>query len=388
MQAGSNRAAVAAEAVVGGFGLALIAAPLVAGQGWADRHFLPAWAWSWSVEMRILLVLRLALAAAGAAIVLFLRPWLAGAFRAGGGRHAVVSAVAALGATLAGLAAAEGMLHTRTWRSTQERWDQQQPLRERDPRIGWTFLPSHSGTARLGGRLVHYATDANGYRVRAPGIQTDFSKPSLILAGESVMLGYGLEWDETIPGRLERMTGLQAADIAVNAYSTDQALMRLERALPRFTRPVAVVMIFVPVLLDRNLDRDRPHLGPDLQWVAPERPPLRLVELARRITRYRSLKSMQDGIAMTRAALARTIALAGARGAVPIILVPQWGPESGREAAIRRKILDHGHIPYLLVRLDDHWRLRGDRHPDARADRLLAQAVAAAIAARRQEPVR
>jgi len=82
---------------------------------------------------------------------------------------------------------------------------------------------------------------------------------------------------------------------------------------------------------------------------------------------------------MTRKALVRTIALAKARGALPIILVPQWGPENGREAVVRREILDQGHIPYLLVRLDDRWRLSGDRHPDARADRLLAQAVAAAI---------
>jgi len=292
MQVGSNRAAIAAEVAIGGLGLAMIAAALAAGQGWADRHLLPAWAWSWPVEMRILLVLRLLLATSGAAIIMFLRPWLAGAVRAGRGRHALVSTATALAATFAGLAAAEGILRTRTWRSTQEKWGQQQPLRARDSRIGWTFLPNSSGTAMLGGRLVHYATDANGYRVRAPGIETDFRKPSLILAGESIILGYGLEWEETIPGQLERMTGLQAADIAVNAYSTDQALMRLQRELPRFARPLAVVTIFVPVLFDRNLDRDRPHLGPDLRWVAPEPPPLRLIELARRVTRYRSLESM------------------------------------------------------------------------------------------------
>jgi hypothetical protein len=233
----------------------------------------------------------------------------------------------------------------------------------------------------LGGRPIHYATDANGYRVRLPGVQTDLARPSVIFAGESIMLGYGLEWDETIEGQVAGLTGIQAADIAVNAYSTDQALMRLESELPRFAHPVAVVMIFVPALVDRNLDRDRPHLGPDLNWVAPEPPPLRLVELARRITRYRSLESMRDGIAMTRAALARTIALARARKAVPIILVPQMGPESERERAVRREVLDDARIPYLLIRTDDRWRLAGDRHPDARADRLIARAVAAAIRA-------
>jgi hypothetical protein len=79
---------------------------------------------------------------------------------------------------------------------------------------------------------------------------------------------------------------------------------------------------------------------------------------------------------MTRAALRQAIALAGARGAETVILVPQHKPEVPRETAVRRMVLDSAHIPYLLVWLPGDWRVPGDRHPDARASRAMAAAIA------------
>jgi hypothetical protein len=383
MDGGSKRKAAIADVALTGLAFLLVAGAIAAGRAWAESHFLPAWAWSWDVEMEILLVLRLAVAAAGFALLLVVRPWLGGAIRAGRGRMALGQAALALAAAFAGLAAAEAILHLRSWRSTQERWDQQ-PLRARDPEIGWTFVPDRAGSVAIGGRTIHYAVDGYGDRVRAPGARTDLSRPTILFGGESIILGFGLEYDETIPARVAAITGIQSTNLAVNAYSSDQALMRLARALPHFARPVAVVTIFVPTLIDRNLDRDRPHLGPDLRWIPAEAPPFRLVELARRLTRYRSLDSMRDGLAMTRAALRRTIALARARHVPALILVPQIGPESDRERAVRRQVLDEAHIPYLRVLLDDRWRIPGDRHPDARADHAIADAVAAALRLKRQ----
>ena len=92
--------------------------------------------------------------------------------------------------------------------------------------------------------------------------------------------------------------------------------------------------------------------------------------------RYRSARSISDGVAMTQAALRETIALAQARGAEPLIVVPQHRPEVPRETAVRRMVLDAGHIPYLLVWLPSDWRVPGDRHPDARGAHAMAAAVA------------
>ena len=63
---------------------------------------------------------------------------------------------------------------------------------------------------------------------------------------------------------------------------------------------------------------------------------------------------------------------------MPLILVPQFGPEDEAEQALRRRIFDGTDLPYLLVEIDAAWRLPWDRHPNARA----AHAIAAAVAAR------
>ncbi|MEA3004048.1 MAG: hypothetical protein QOH81_2836 [Sphingomonadales bacterium] len=366
--------------MVGAAGALLVLLAAAAGPGWAERHFLPAWAWSWDVQLRIVLVLRILIALAGLLLILVVRPRLARGIEKGRGREIMFGSLSALLAVTTALAATEGVLRTRSWRSVQERSDNAEPRRVRDPILGWTFLPNHQGSVPLGGRIVRYATDAHGYRIAQVGRRIDVARPTIVFAGESILFGYGLEWPETIPAQLERMTGLQAADIAVNAYATDQIALRLRRELPRFARPVAVIVPFVPSLLDRNLDRDRPHLDADLRWHPAERPPLRLVELARRPLRYRSANAIREGVAMTRAALRAAIALARSRGAEPIILVPQPAPEAPRETAIRRMVLDAGHIPYLLVRFPAAWRVPGDRHPDARAARAIAAAVATVLA--------
>ena len=83
---------------------------------------------------------------------------------------------------------------------------------------------------------------------------------------------------------------------------------------------------------------------------------------------------------MTRAVLQTSIRLVEARGARALILVPEYAPEESAERAIRRRVLDDAHIPYLLVRLDPAWRLRADRHPNKRGAQALAAAIARALA--------
>jgi hypothetical protein len=77
------------------------------------------------------------------------------------------------------------------------------------------------------------------------------------------------------PAQVGATLGIQSANLAVHGYSTDQSYMRLETELPRFKRPVAVVTLFMTALFGRNLDRDRPSLGPGLAW-RPARPRARL----------------------------------------------------------------------------------------------------------------
>lgn len=378
-----RRAALATNLAVAFAGIALIALAGAAGQGWADRHFLPTFAWSRGFQIGLIDALRIVLALVGLLLILFVRPHVARGVRAGRGGRMLVSTLSASLAIVAAVAATEGILHTRTWRATQEHWGSKEPQRQRDDLLGWTFVPNHHGTAEVDGRQIDYATDRFGYRVPAAGAQTDLAAPTIVFAGESIIHGYGLQWPETIAAQVHAMTGLAVANIAVNAHGTDQTYMRLRRELPRFAHPVAVVIPFLPVLLDRNLDQDRPYLDADLRWHAAHPPELRLVELARRILRYRSEDAIAEGVATTQALLRASIALARSRGATPLIVVPELQPEDPTEAAIRRSVLDEAHLPYLLVPLDASWRLAVDRHPNPRGARAIAMAIARALAAAR-----
>jgi hypothetical protein len=375
-----RRAALAANVALALAGVALIALAGAMGQSWTDRHFLPAFAWPRGVQIGLAQAIRVLLALLGLFLLLFVRPRVARAVKAGRGGRLLAATLSAALAVVAALGVTEGVLRSQTWRATQERWGDKEPLRRRDDLTGWTFVPNHRGSALRDGRPIVYAMDRFGYRTG--GAPLDLDQPTFVFAGESILLGYGLPWPETIPARVQASTGVQSANLSVNAYATDQILMRLRRELPRFRRPVAVVVPFVPMLFDRDLDTDRPHLDARLRWHAGRPPPLRLVELARRVLRYRSEAAIAEGVTTTQAVLRATIALARARGAQALIVVPQFQPEDPSERAIRLRVLDAGHIPYLLVPLDARWRLAADRHPDARGAEAIAAAVARRLAAR------
>jgi hypothetical protein len=237
------------------------------------------------------------------------------------------------------------------------------------------LAPDRVGRTTVSGRTIEYAIDANGYRVRRLDASVDRTRPSALFAGESVMFGEGVDWDDTIPARVAAALGLQPVNAAVHGYSSDQAYLRLEQESPHFSHVEAIVQLFMTTLFGRNLDDDRPHLDRSLAW-QPARPPSRLMSLVALLVPYRTNTTVDEGIAMTRAVLAATIAHARAHHATPLVVVPQLGRESAPEAALRHRIFDGSGIPYVFVEIDPEWHLPWDRHPDARGDRAIAAAVA------------
>src|SRR3954468_9232619 len=262
-----RRAALAASFGLGLIGLVLIAFALAATRSWADRHFLPAFAFSRGFQIGIVQALRILLGLTGLAVLLVVRPRIARAVAAGRGAALLLATLSAAPPFTAAFAVSEGILHSRTWHASQERWGKE-PLRRRDPLLGWTFVPGHDGRATGEGRAIGYAIDPLGRRVRSAGDRLDPPRPTIIFAGESILFGYGLPWQDTIQARVEALTGRQVANLSVNAYATDQSYIRLRRELPRFACPVAIVIPFVPMLFDRMLDRDRPYLDARLRWHA------------------------------------------------------------------------------------------------------------------------
>ena len=360
-----------AEGTIAAFGAALVLAAVAANQAWLDRHFLPSFLVSRRWYVGIETAVRMTFALSGIALI---------AARAAGARlvtrHHRLVLQSAL-AILLGFGASELALQRVHLRPTEWRILDEEPRRQPDPRLGWTFVPARTAHATSGGRRIEFAFDAHGYRVRDVNHPVDPARPSILFAGESVMFGDGLTYDESVPAQVEAMLGTQAVNMGVYGYSTDQTFMKVRDELPRFRQPVAVVALFMISLFGRNLDDDRPHLGPGLEWL-PAQEHGRLVSLAGLIVPFRRDATVETGIAVTRAALRGIVDLARARGATPLIVVPQIGDEGSPVRALRQRILDDGQLPYVFVELDPTWHVPWDRHPDARA----AYKIAAAIAAR------
>lgn len=364
------RKLLVAEIAVACIGCALFAFALAANQQWFDRHFLPAFFVSRVKYVRVEQSVRIAMAVLGAAIALIARRPIANAVAQNHARTVHVALAIALA-----FGASELMLRQTYLRAAEEVPARKEPRRHLDSRLGWLFIPSRRGYQSNNGRRVEYAFDRRGYRVRGVDEPVDLECPSIIFTGESIMVGEKLRWDETIPAQTEKIVGIQSVNLAVSGFASDQAYLRLKTELPLFRRPVAVVSLFTPGIFDRNLDDDRPHLGPGLVWQPPAQR-WRLAVIARRLVRYRSDETIERGINVTREILRATIDLARAYRAVPLIVVPQFIPEQPRESELRRRILDEAGLPYVWVALDPNSRVWDDGHPDARAAHAIAVAIA------------
>ena len=166
--------------------------------------------------------------------------------------------------------------------------------------------------------------------------------------------------------------GAQPVNLSVNGYGTDQEWLQVRHALPHFGRTKAVVALFAPMMIERSLDRHRPRLDADLRWHAAE-PGWRLGKLLRKLLLYHSAARVESGIAASRASLVAIVRAARARGARPLILVPEIGPEQPIERRLREQVL--AGLPYVRVPIDPDWTISGDGHPDARANEAMAAAV-------------
>jgi hypothetical protein len=359
---------VTTEAAVAAAGTVLVLCAGFATQPWLDKHLLPSWflprPWLVAIESSV----RIGLAAAGVWCVLWLRP-RAGRFFAsapGAGMRTAAAIVLALGA---------GELVLRhEFRPAGWLVPEQEPRRRPDPRLGWNFVPARTAQHAAGSRVIDYSFDAAGYRVRRPDEPVDPARPTIVFIGESVMFGEDLMWEDSVPAQVGAMTGIQSANLAVHGFSSDQAYLRLDQELPRFRQPVAVVSLFMAAIFGRNLDDNRPHLGPGLVWL-PATPHGRLVSLVTLLVPFRRERTVERGVATTRDVLRATIDLAQRRGAHPLIVVPQFGVEDPAERALRLHILDEAGLPYVWIQLADGWRLSRSLHPNADAARAIATAI-------------
>ncbi len=332
-------ARVIAETAVASVGIALLSCALIANQRFLDRHFVPSFFLPrhWYVVIQTSARLTMAVLGTWLALVARLRAGRFAARTPAGALRIVIAVVLALVASNLMLR----LVHLRPaeWLSAKD-----EPRRQPDPRLGWTWVPARTGHKSVGGRIIDYSIEPAGYRVSSLDEAVDPERPTILFTGESVMFGEGLTYAESIPAQVGAMMGVQTANLAVHGYGNDQAYLRLQTELPHFRRPVAVVSLFMAALFGRNLDQDRPHLGPGLIWLPAEQHS-RLSSLTKLIVPYRADKTVERGVTVTQEVLRATNELVRAHGATPLLIVLQFGHESPPELMLRRRILDNANIP-------------------------------------------
>src|SRR5215470_8258175 len=224
------------ETAVASVGIALLLCALIANRGFLDRHFVPSFFLPHHTYVVLQTFGRLAIAIVGTWLALIARR-RAGRFAARtstGVLHVVIAVVLALGASE--LLLSRVHLRPAEWLSAED-----EPRRQPDPRLGWTWMPERIGHKSIGGRVIDYSIDPAGYRVSRLDEPVDPERPTILFTGESVMFGEGLTYEESIPAQVGTMMSVQTANLAVHGYGNDQGYLRLQTELPHFRRPVAVV---------------------------------------------------------------------------------------------------------------------------------------------------
>jgi len=328
-------------------------------------------------------------AAAGLGLALVIGPALARLAARTRARLTLGAAARAGLALLAALVASEIVLRiakppeTRAW---YPRWEFK--VGAPHPRYGWAARAPAATTLAVGKtRRFEYVVAADGRRARSPDARRDDGRPALIVIGESIAAGFGLDYQQTFAALAGRALGLEVVDIAEGGYAPDQAYLRLVDMLPRVSHPTAVVSTFVPIELGRMLHDGYPRLALGSDGALAVEPPasgllaaLRLRYIVHNRLPYAGDAALARALATTRAVLQATEAAARARGAATLFVIPSHGPprplDEHVEAPIVRALFVEPGIPFVLVDLAADEIIAEDGHPNERGAQKVARAIA------------
>lgn len=116
-----------------------------------------------------------------------------------------------------------------------------------DPLLGWSRRPGFDDWIEDGpGLRLHYHHNALGYRDIEP--EPDDDRPCVLVLGDSLAQGFGVEAEEAVPAQLRRdLAGARVMVIACQGWSLDQMLLAyLRDGRPRAPRAVALLWMFEP----------------------------------------------------------------------------------------------------------------------------------------------
>jgi len=168
-------ARVMAETAVASVGIALLSCALIANQRFLDRHFVP----SFFLPRHWYVVLQ----TSGRLAMAVLGMWLALVARRRTGRFAARTPAGALRIVIAvvlAIGASELVLNRVHLRPAEWLSADDEPRRQLDPRLGWTWVPERTGHKSIGDRISDYSIDPAGYRVSSVEEPVDPERPTIL----------------------------------------------------------------------------------------------------------------------------------------------------------------------------------------------------------------
>src|SRR5262245_30554377 len=165
-----SAAIMAIEGITAAIGITLMVAAVSANQAWLDRHFLPSFfiprQWYVVIETAV----RAAIGTAGAVLILG-RSRLAHSLT-----RAPMLAVTTFAAAVLAIGSGELVLRWRLPQPTEWLMREEEPRRQEDSQLGWVLVPARTGRSTVSGRIIEYAIDTAGYRVRTVYEPTDVKR--------------------------------------------------------------------------------------------------------------------------------------------------------------------------------------------------------------------
>jgi hypothetical protein len=186
------------------------------------------------------------------------------------GKKLIFALITVIVSTFLGIAAME--FYLRLFRDPlRVEWEPADHKRAQyDSVLGWTYVPNQSVMQHFVKNQppVPVHTNEQGIRVPTPETKLDPNQPTIIFVGGSYTMGYGLPFEDTFIGQLADYPNFpyQVVNLGVEAYGTDQALLRLRRYIDKF-ETVVVVYTFLPAHVNRNHNYDRRVLFPGIRMV-------------------------------------------------------------------------------------------------------------------------
>jgi lysophospholipase L1-like esterase len=113
-----------------------------------------------------------------------------------------------------------------------------------DSSLGWSHIPNAKGPFNVLGHETLISINSKGFRDVERSYERDISRYRIVVLGDSMVWGYGVQQEDVFTALLEkRLQGVEAINLGVSGYGTDQELILLQREGVRYRPNLFIVVI-------------------------------------------------------------------------------------------------------------------------------------------------